>query len=81
MRHCLVHCKAWNADAYYRANAVESLNRSVHPEYVEVGGCLMFRVSGLDSLLAFGPFDWATKRAVSFIHKLALSIPLGPDAK
>lgn len=48
---------------------------TVHHTIAEVGGCLTFRVSGLESLLAFGPFDWATKRAVSFIHRLALSIP------
>lgn len=49
--------------------------RRVHDTIAEVGGCLTFRVSGLESLLAFGPFDWATKRAVSFTHRLALSIP------
>lgn len=49
--------------------------RRVRHTIVEGGGCLTFRVSGLESLLAFGPFDWATKRAVSFIHTLALSIP------
>lgn len=73
MRRSLVHSNAWNVDAYYRVYA--GVLRTVHHTIAEVGGCLTFRVSGLESLLAFGPFDWATKRAVSFIHRLALSIP------
>lgn len=52
MRRCLVHSSAWNMDAYYRVQSYHTI--------VEVGGCLTFRVSGLESLLAFGPFDWAT---------------------
>lgn len=31
-------------------------------QVLEASGCLTLRVSGLEYLLALGPFDWTTKR-------------------